>query len=411
MSAALVLGSQSCESTFHRITDCPLPRAASTTASLHAPSGGRNKVGLPTPAPTMTSSVSANHLPSSVGESVCSCLCRQLSEPMSLPCAAMVASNCLLLPETNWPCTKNVAGASACWSAPSSCGVTCLFGPSSKVSATHAANSQSSGMAPTTASVAVASAPSASLTCGFVAVEPGSSIALAVEIRAFSSARRGSLALFAERSYAAFATVSCFCSSPRRSELRAPSTSRRSVSASVCTSRMRLTMLVLAAPNLRASSLRSLVLWLVSQDDVVSVETVCVSSMCSILFASAVACSSLIVLPSPCASLDAFDSVVVYVVLSVPNSRCADSQSASAVACSPCWRRWDALTIGMTTAASNPAMASSATMTASAVLRRRCGGVSASPVNSALKRSRLSIGVFGRIVSHVAPHPAFQLYR
>jgi hypothetical protein len=79
---------------------------------------------------------------------------------------------------------------------------------------------------------------------------------------------------------------------------------------------MRLTMLVLAAPNLRASSLRSLVLWLVSQDDVVSAETVCVSSMCSILFASAVACSSLIVLPSPCASLDAFDSVVVYVVLS-----------------------------------------------------------------------------------------------
>ena len=177
------------------------------------------------------------------------------------------------------------------------------------------------------------------------------------------------------------------------------------MSASVCTSRMRLTMLVLAAPNLRASSLRSLVLWLVSQDDVVSADTVCVSSMCSILFASAVACSSLIVLPSPCASLDAFDSVVVYVVLSVPNSRCADSQSASAVACSPCWRRWDALTIGMMVAASNPAMARSATMTASAVLRRRCGGVSASPVNSALKRSRLSIGVFGRIVSHVAPPP------
>jgi hypothetical protein len=59
------------------------------------------------------------------------------------------------------------------------------------------------------------------------------------------------------------------------------------------------------------------------------------------------------------------------------------------VACSSCWRRWDALTIGMMVAASNPAMARSAAMTASIVLRRRCGGVSASPVNSALKRSRL----------------------
>lgn len=103
--------------------------------------------------------------------------------------------------------------------------------------------------------------------------------------------RRGrfSAALFAERSYAAFAMVSCFCSSPRRFELRAPSTSRRSVSASVCTSRMRLTMLVLAAPNLRVSSLRSSVLCLVSHSDFTSEETVCVSSMCSILLASAVA--------------------------------------------------------------------------------------------------------------------------